>query len=67
MQVEKGHEKGHNSVKYVENLPKVNQVIYTLDTYIMILAQAALLKNKMCTRLLKYQMSKKGHIIQSNI
>ena len=36
-------EKGDNSVKYVQNLPKVNQVIYILDTIcesnIMILAR----------------------------
>ena len=39
-------EKGGNSVRYIENLPNVNQVIYTLDTIcepnIMTLAQAVL-------------------------
>ena len=39
-------EKGDNSVKYLHILPKVNQVIYTIDTIcepnIMILAQGVL-------------------------
>ena len=39
-------EKGDNSAKYLQNLAKVNQVIYTLDTIcmpnIIILAQEVL-------------------------
>ena len=39
-------EKGDNSAKYLQNLPQVNQVIYTLDTICesnsMIIAQAVL-------------------------
>ena len=38
-------EKVDNSIKYLQNLPKVNQIIYTLEQFvsqIMILAQAVL-------------------------
>ena len=62
-------EKGDNSVKYLQNFAKINQVIYTLDTIcmpnIMTLAQAVLQIFSQDPLWVKCLSPKRG-IIQSN-